>query len=199
MEISLEARKELEKISDAFVGLGLQYYVAARSAAWAGLMPVFGNLYHHALEMLLKAGLSQYHSLKKLSKPPFSHNLLNLWDSFKVSFPSTELPQFDATIVDINDFEEIRYPDKVLKNGAEMRIEFVAHPAEMIALSSQLGVSKPIDVNQQYLLYPPDVDRLILEICHALSLNPKVFASVFKPDVRKMLADFNPVSAELLF
>jgi hypothetical protein len=39
-----------------FAELGVQYYVAARSAAWG--LPVCRNLYHHALEMLLKAGLS---------------------------------------------------------------------------------------------------------------------------------------------
>jgi hypothetical protein len=149
-------------VEEAFVGLGLQYYVAARSAAWAGLVPVCGNLYHHALELLLKAGLSQNHSLKELGKKPFSHDLSNLWNTFKAEFPSTELPQFDPTIADIDDFEDIRYPDKVLKNGATMRVEFVAHPVQIIASSMQLGVSTPINLNQQYVLYPPDSEIAVL-------------------------------------
>jgi hypothetical protein len=34
-----------------FMRLGTQYYIAARYVAWAGLLPVSGNLYHHAIEM----------------------------------------------------------------------------------------------------------------------------------------------------
>ena len=42
-------------IEEEFMKLGVQYYAAARSSAWAGLW-VCGNLYHHSIEMFLKAG-----------------------------------------------------------------------------------------------------------------------------------------------
>jgi hypothetical protein len=46
-----------------FLSLGIQYYAAARLAVLAELSPVFGNLYHHAIEAFLKAQLSQkFHS-----------------------------------------------------------------------------------------------------------------------------------------
>jgi hypothetical protein len=179
-----------------FAELGVQYYVAARSAAWAGLLPVCGNLYHHALEMLLKAALSRNHSLEKL-KRTFSHNLIELWKSFKVSFPSTELSQFDATIAEIKDFEEIRYPDEV-KSGVTIRLEWVANPAEMVASSPPMFAAYLTHRDQPYVLYPPAVDRLVLEIFRASSLSPKAFTMALKPDVLKTLADSNPVAAELL-
>ena len=47
-----------------FVAAGVQYYIAARGAALAGLMPVSGNLFHHAFEMLLKAGIITKNGLK---------------------------------------------------------------------------------------------------------------------------------------
>jgi hypothetical protein len=40
-----------------FVSASIQYYVAARGSAIAGFMPVSGNLFHHAFEMLLKTGI----------------------------------------------------------------------------------------------------------------------------------------------
>ena len=36
-----------------------QYYVAGRYAAFAGFIPVTGNLLHHAIELFLKGGLSK--------------------------------------------------------------------------------------------------------------------------------------------
>lgn len=63
--------------------LGVQYYVAARSAAMARLAPITGNLFHHSLEMLLKAGLSRQNSMDYL-KVEYGHKLDKLWTRFKV-------------------------------------------------------------------------------------------------------------------
>ena len=59
---------------EEFMKLGVQYYVAARSAVMAKLLPVCGNLYHHSLEMFLKAGLSRHITLDDLKHPrKFGH------------------------------------------------------------------------------------------------------------------------------
>jgi hypothetical protein len=42
-----------------FVGNACQYYVAARFLVHAQCIPVCGNLFHHAVEMLLKGGLAK--------------------------------------------------------------------------------------------------------------------------------------------
>ena len=46
-----------ERYEIEFLNLGIQYYIAARCAAHARLMPACGNLFHHSIEMLLKAYL----------------------------------------------------------------------------------------------------------------------------------------------
>jgi hypothetical protein len=81
-----------------FMDLGVQYYAAARAAVMANLFPVCGNLYHHAIEMLLKAGLSQKLSLSELKE--FRHKLPKLWKRFKSEFPSID--QFDDVIVKLD-------------------------------------------------------------------------------------------------
>lgn len=53
---------------ERFFHLAVQYYVAARFAARAHLIPVSGNLYHHAIEMMLKAQLSRSIPLQRLWK-----------------------------------------------------------------------------------------------------------------------------------
>jgi hypothetical protein len=63
-ETEIEARTR-EKASGEFMKLGVQYYAAARAIQ---LLPVTGNLYHHALEMFLKAGLSRKYSLAELNR-----------------------------------------------------------------------------------------------------------------------------------
>jgi hypothetical protein len=172
-----------------FMDRGMQYYVAARSAAWAGLLPVCGNLYHHAVEMFLKGGLSQTQSLKTLKV--LSHKLTDIWEAFKAEFPSSVgLQQFDAAIADIADFEEIRYPDKILKNGAQMLVDWESAPSQ----PAQMSTPSP----KMYKLNASDMDRLISEILVASSKNPIFFTSGLKPDVREMLARDNPVATQLL-
>src|SRR6516165_2634774 len=92
--------------AEEFAKLGVQYYVAARAAAWARLLPVTGNLYHHTLEMFLKAGRSRKFSLAEL-KRKFGHRLPDIWSEFKIEFPALELGAFDDTIEDVEDFEEV--------------------------------------------------------------------------------------------
>ena len=174
-----------EKIDAEFMRLGVQYYVAARSTACAGLLPVCGNLYHHALEMFLKAGLSRKYSLAELKR--CRHKLSDIWNAFKTDFRSTALLQFDETVAEIAKFEEIRYPDNVLEHGAKMQVDWGPIPA-------QIGASSP----PLYKLYPKNLDRLVWGIFSASCRNPLFFTTRLKPDVRDMLARDNPVAAQLL-
>lgn len=173
-----------EKIDEESMTLGVQYYVAARSAALVGatLMPVCGNLYHHALEMFLKAGLSRKYSLAELN-----HKLFDIWNEFKADFPSTAFLQFDTTIVGIKEFEDIRYPDNVREHGAQMLVDWGSTIPEQNSTSSP-----PL-----YRLYPKDVDRLIWEIFSASCRNPLFFTTPLKSDLQDMLARDNPVAAQL--
>ena len=69
-------------MEDQYITIAIQYYVAGRSACFAGFMPVGGNLFHHAVEMLLKHFLLKCYSATQL-KDRFGHNLKKLWGAFK--------------------------------------------------------------------------------------------------------------------
>lgn len=171
--------------NEEFMKLGVQYYVTARQSAWSGLW-VCGNLYHHALEMFLKAGLSRKYSLRELRKQ-FGHELIAIWNAFKADFPSPELLEFDATIADIAGFEDIRYPDRVLKYGVQIRIDYRSVP-------QQSAPSSP----PEYKLDFYEIDRLVGAIFGVSSLNPLFFTMGLKPDVQAMLARDNPVAEQIL-
>jgi len=59
---------------EKLLGFGFQYYIVARCGVRAHLLPVTGNLFHHAIEMFLKARLSQSMSSKEMKKQ-FSHRM----------------------------------------------------------------------------------------------------------------------------
>jgi len=97
-----------------FAQIACQYYVQARFAMHAQCMPACGNLFHHAVEIFLKAGivkagLAQNHKLSVLKG--MGHDLKNLWRAFKADFPESALERHDKTILLLNKFEAIRYPN----------------------------------------------------------------------------------------
>ena len=99
-----------------FFDWGIQYYVAARFCSMAKLMPVNGNLYHHAVEMLLKGQLSKKLPPEELKKR-FGHNLPALWQAFKHEVPNETIARYDVVITELHRFESIRYPDVVFREG----------------------------------------------------------------------------------
>ena len=125
--MSIEAQEQ-------FLKLGFQYYVAARYAFAAHLLPVCGNLFHHAIEMFIKG--CHFHAemeeaevkrkLKDLGKKEFGHKLILLWVSLKNlhSKSHDNLNFFDDTIEKLDKFWDIRYPNKFLIEKKGMAIVF---------------------------------------------------------------------------
>ncbi len=134
-----------------FFELGIQYYVVARFGAMAKLIPVTGNLYHHAIEMFLKGQLAKTHTLEQLKKN-FSHRLPDTWSAFKGLFPAEDLSPFDGLILDLDRFERIRYPDNVLKEGMFAGLGW--NPAPPAEIKGQ-GAKVP-----RYELTVTTIDRL---------------------------------------
>src|SRR5437870_1212577 len=99
----------------AFFSLGIQYYVTARFSAFAWFSPVCGNLFHHAIEMFVKGYLCERKSLEELKK--VGHRLCSLWACFKQEVADPALDRFDQTVTDLDEFESIRYPDRILSHG----------------------------------------------------------------------------------
>jgi hypothetical protein len=80
-----------------FVRSGCEYYAVARFAMHGQLSYVCGNLFHHAVEMLLKAGLAkQGKDLDALKD--MGHSLKKLWRAYKAGHSKADLERHTKTI-----------------------------------------------------------------------------------------------------
>src|SRR5206468_4798728 len=94
---------------DQYLRIGIQYYVTGRAAVFAGFIPLPGNLFHHAIEMLLKYFLGEKYTAEQF-KDDFGHDLKKLWRHFKNHANDSALSRFDGVVSTLNRFEELRYP-----------------------------------------------------------------------------------------
>jgi hypothetical protein len=165
-----------------FVQTGSQYYVVARSAARSSLMPVAGNLFHHALESFMKSFLALSVDLADLAEVPYRHDLPSIWSEFKKKFPTEDLTRFDNLIKSLHSFEEVRYPDRVIKKG-------------MIAtLSWKKGTSPAIKgsrVPRRYDLCVQDLDDLIAVLFRLCQIDVKQAFCFVGEHGHEALADQN--------
>jgi hypothetical protein len=95
-----------------YLRTAIQYYISGRSATCAFSMPVAGNLFHHAVEMLLKFVLIQNSYSADQLKNKFGHDLNRLWIEVKSILKDPALDKFDELISGLNEFEDLRYPAK---------------------------------------------------------------------------------------
>src|SRR2546421_12648481 len=79
------------------------------------------------------------------------HNLHRIWRRFKQQAGNKTLSQFDATIADLNPFEDLRYPEKV--RGWAIHFELMRQPTATIG-------SVPRNT-RQFLLYLNEIDELV--------------------------------------
>lgn len=167
-----------------FARVAVQYYIAGRSAAINQLLPVAGNLLHHAVEMSLKAALAASHSMGELRA--FNHNLPNAWRTFVAAYHVTARPQFEAVVNALHRFENLRYPDSLLTDGAEMQLAL--HRTDVIT-SGPTGFRVPrVPI---YLLVLEEVDELQEAIFAASNLNPKFFSGSLSAKAREHLLERN--------
>ncbi len=158
-----------------FVSAGVQYYIAARAAALAGLMPVSGNLFHHAIEMLLKAGIITHNvempfaTTQKLLRK-LSHDLVATWQSFQASHPDAHLVAFDPLVEDLHRWEEIRYPDPNVGEGVVGIAMSIVHRK-----GEHPYTSTPSGTTVEYYLKLEECDELIKELWHVLDFTPAYF------------------------
>ena len=176
---------------DGFLDLGLQYYIAGRSAARGGLVPVYGNLLHHAVEMFLKAGLVNILTPVEMSRKPYGHNLTTLWDRYKTEQGDVGLARFDATIVALDPFESIRYPDEIARRGFQIAVAW--RPGDAAA---EPGTESPPPM---YGVPINDVDTLVIGIVRRANVNPRYLTTrLHKRESREALEYINPYAADWL-
>ena len=154
-----------EEAKVQFAQLAVQYYVAGRYAAIAQLIPVLGNLLHHAIEMSLKAALADHMTLKQLRN--LSHDLTKVWAQFKSQYPAAPAARFDDVVAALHRFEDLRYPDSVLAKGAMM---------ELVLFRKHVGTPRtPAPTVPRYALVLEEIDELQAFIFGTANLNPRFF------------------------
>jgi hypothetical protein len=149
-----------------FVRHACQYYAAARFAMHAQCMPICGILFHHSVEMLLKAGLSRQRELSELEK--IKHKLKVLWRHFKSDFHDPNLKQHDKTISGLDKFDAIRYPDDILRYGMGTTAQWRRPAAEVITYG---GIKTP----RKYVIVVSEIDNLTADLFKTCSWNPGTF------------------------
>lgn len=158
---------------------GLQYYVTGRFAAAHRFTPVSANILHHAVELLLKACLAHDDTLETIRnywhpKKGYGHDIIRLWEVFKARSTAPVPAEFDVTIKGLHAFEDIRYPETLIRDGATISIGI-------------FEVEDPIRTNGQipenlYVLQLPQIDRLMGLLFRASGANPPAFLPAFTND-----------------
>jgi HEPN domain-containing protein len=152
--------------ADTFVRRGCEYYASARFAMHAGQSYISGNLFHHAVEMLLKAGLANNGtSLSELRD--MGHRLRKLWRAYKDQHTEAGLERHNKTIKGLDKFEDIRYPNPDL-HSIGVAMEWSSKPFEVKTFG---GLRAP----KQYPLRVSSIDDLVADVLKASLWNPGVF------------------------
>lgn len=160
MPIHLQTR-----IADQYIKTGLQYYIAARHAALCYSMPVSGNLFHHAIEMFLLAGLLNKYSESDLKKKFIKHNLSNMWVEFKLLLQDRAFNKFNPLITTIQRWEEIRYPRFPRGKSLNMFVD--------MRKGNKSDLIEPrVNEEDKYRINLEELDEFLKELILALSINP---------------------------
>ncbi len=158
-----------------FPEYALQYYITARFAHAAAFTPVAGNLYHHAVELMLKHRLLKKYSLADLAsaKKGFGHDLPRLWESFKAEVADQSLSRFDDLITELQCFEDIRYPDELALTGGHLFL--------LIKRQHKSGPTKlPKGNVPHFNLALEDMDDLMIVLFEKCSVNLLAFEQFFR-------------------
>jgi hypothetical protein len=95
----------------------LEYYIAARFAAFSFFMPMSGVLFHHAIELYLKGLLCPW--LDEEQRTTLRHALPKVWNKYKSLNGNFSLSRFDDLVARIDRHWRVRYPDDIVKHGVQ--------------------------------------------------------------------------------
>jgi len=147
------------KIADAFMVVGAQYFATARRVAVEFVMPLSGILYHHAIELFLKACLVPSLSVKPLKA--LGHDLGALWDAWRTTSQGAPLAGFDNVVKGLDRFERIRYPDKIVDERSAIGISLGGPGPSLV---DAMAPTAP-----KYKLNVEELDDLVIALFRASS------------------------------
>jgi hypothetical protein len=157
------------------VRTALEYFNVGRYAVHGRLL-IAANLLHHAVELLLKANHARGDGLEKIRKygrrDVYGHSLAAAWQEFKRRIGDPTLDPFDRMVAELDKWEDIRYPEKLLESGVIASIALVDQPAALVD-----GVVGAIPV---YTLAMPEIDRLVKLLVEHSGINPEGFHLMFE-------------------
>jgi hypothetical protein len=154
---------------------GMQYLGAGRFAVASGFMPIGAGLLHHAIEMFLKglvARGAQPADIRQFRRR-YGHKLGVLWREVLAHFPNKGLESFADTIARLDEFEDIRYPDKLISGGAIIETGFSDD------VGSSGGLVHP-PVERHLVLSIPKIDRLVKRLFELAQFNPEFFSHMLR-------------------
>ena len=176
-----ESAEPAERLQGWYVDTGVSYYLAARWAFFTGAHPVSGNLFHHAIEMLLKGCLC--HVLDERERRRFGHHLRRLWRRYKREMNDPTLSRFDETISRVDRLERLRYPEGLSSYSFQFGLRGPFGPT--------IGTHAP-PKHRQFELAINDVDEFVAAIFAKASLNPQFFTTGFRAEALQVLRRDNP-------
>ena len=135
-----------------FFLLASHYYISGRHAVICGFIPVAANLLHHAIEMYLKGTLTHWLSMAELKR--LNHDLNKIWTKFRSLSEDQSLSRFDAAIRQLQRFEQLRYPDAVLRKG--MSCQFALRRGDLVGVPRRFRPKA-----SSYALVLEDMDELV--------------------------------------
>lgn len=103
-----------------FFKMGLQYHIAARFLLLEMGESVAGIQAHHAIEMYLKGLLCP--TTTEDDRTQLGHSLTAMWARAKTAMADSGPASFDAVVATLQQFEKIRYPERVFRKGAVMQV-----------------------------------------------------------------------------
>jgi hypothetical protein len=151
------------------VEYSLQYYIAGRFSIAAQLTPVCATLLHHAVELMLKACLAYEDDADTIrrygNKRSYGHKLSGLWQEFGRRNTDLDLTGYASTIEALDAFEDIRYPDRLVDQGAMISVGLHETPPPNTSARPE----------RSYVLGLPEVDRLMSLLFEATGINGQIF------------------------
>ena len=179
------AQGSKDELKYEFALLAFQYNVAGRTAFFHQINPVCGTLLHHAVEMSLKAALTDILTLPELRR--LNHSLPRIWAAFTRLFPDANTPEFNQVVDHLDKFWDLRYPDFILAKGA--MIEFVLFREHIIPHQSGKPCEKP--TVPKFLLVLEDIDALQELILEKANINPPAYTNSMSKEAREYLSRHN--------
>jgi hypothetical protein len=175
-----DQHEDKDRLRSVYLQTAFHYYITARFATINALVPIAGNLAHHAIEMFLKAALVETTTEKE--RIALGHNLQRIWQQYKTLTWNAALDKFDQTITDLDKFEDIRYPERTIRYGMTLEAGLVRN----------LSSIKRTQPEPRYELALEELDELVKLIFQTSGINPEFFTqSAMKSDALRYLNEQN--------